>query len=71
MDSRDLRISRKLQKIIRKVEQLVAKEVGEEIGVTLIVHPWRKLDEPEREAEMQYISNMPRTHTCRKACARW
>ena len=62
MDERDLRISRKLQKIMRKVEQLIAKEVGEELGVTLVVHPWLKPDEPARDAEMQYISNMPRDH---------
>lgn len=60
MDARDLKLSRKMQKLLRRVEQLVVKEMGEEMGVALVVFPWRKPDEPERIAEYQYVSNAPR-----------
>jgi hypothetical protein len=60
MDARDLNLSRKMQKLCRRVEQLVAKEMGEQMGVALVVFPWQGSDEPERIAEYQYVSNAPR-----------
>jgi hypothetical protein len=62
MDALDLKLSRKMQKLIRRVEQLVEKEMGEPMGVTLIVFPWSRPDEGSRIAEYQYASNAPRTH---------
>lgn len=59
-DQLDLKLSRKLRKIMDRVERVVTKEIGREMGIALIVFPWREPDEPERIAEYQYISNAPR-----------
>jgi hypothetical protein len=60
MDARDLKLSRKMQKLCQKVEQFVAKEMGEQMGVALVVFPWQKPGETEGLAEYQYVSNAPR-----------
>lgn len=62
MDNLDLKLSRKMQKLIRRVEQYVEKEMGEPMGVTLIVFPWTREGEDSRTAEYQYASNAPRSH---------
>lgn len=62
MDALDLKLSRKMQKLIRRVEQFVEKEIGEPMGVTLIVFPWTREGEESRTAEYQYASNAPRSH---------
>jgi hypothetical protein len=62
MDQLDQRISKRLQKIIRRVERLALSEIGEEVGIVLIVLPWTRTGEDSREAELQYISNVPRSH---------
>ena len=62
MDSLDLKLSRKMQKLIRHVEQYVEKEMGEPMGVTLVVFPWTREGEESRVAEYQYVSNAPRSH---------
>lgn len=56
---RDLKISRKLKKIIQRTEELVRKETGEDLGIGIVVFPWAKKEEGE-VAEFQYISNAPR-----------
>lgn len=62
MDARDLKLSRKMQKLIRRVSELVEKEMGEPMGVALVVFPWLREGEEPREAEYQYDSNAPREH---------
>lgn len=62
MDARDLKLSRKMQKLIRKVEALVEKEMGESMAVTLIVFPWARAGEVDKQVEYQYASNVPRQH---------
>lgn len=62
MDALDMKLSRKMQKLIRRVEQFVEKEMGEPLGVTLIVFPWSRPGEDSRIAEYQYASNAPREH---------
>jgi hypothetical protein len=61
-DQLDLKVSRKLQKILRRVQDVVRKEVGEEMGIALVLFPWAKGDEPDQVAEYQYVSNAPRSH---------
>lgn len=61
-DQLDLKVSRKLQKIMNRVEQLVAKEICEELGIALVLFPWTREGESSRKAEYQYISNAPRAH---------
>lgn len=62
MDALDLKLSRKMQKLLRRVEQFVEKEMGEPMGVTLIVFPWTRAGEESRTAEYQYVSNAKRAH---------
>lgn len=62
MDALDMKVSRKLQKILRRVEQLVEKEVGEPMGIGLVVFPYTRPGELDRVAEYQYVSNNPRKH---------
>lgn len=62
MDSRDLQMSRKLQKVMRRVEQLVTKEIGDGVGITLMIHPFAKDEQSSELREFQYISNMDRSH---------
>lgn len=61
---RDLVISRRMQKLARRVTDLVRRELGEELGVALLVFPWSDIRGiPEgTPAEFQYISNAPRSH---------
>jgi hypothetical protein len=59
----DLKISRKMQKLIKKTEELVRKEIGDKVGVTLVLHPYRHTPEDTPlVAEFQYVSTMPRHH---------
>ena len=60
MDEKDLKLSRKMIKLLEKFDQLVTKEMGEQMGVAIVVFPWQRKDEPERIAEYQYASNAPR-----------
>lgn len=60
MDATDLKISRRLKKVLRKTEELVQKEVGERCGVALIVFPFTRPGEASRVAEYQYICNTRR-----------
>lgn len=62
IDTRDLKISRKLQKLMRRVEQLVTKEIGDGVGITLMVHPFAKDEQSAGIREFQYVSNMDRSH---------
>lgn len=76
-DALDLKVSRRLQKLIRRVSTLVDKEIGQHMGVVLVVFPWREHPgEPadRKLAEYQYASNAPRAHMhgCFKAIvAKW
>lgn len=68
----DLKISRRLEKVLRKVNAIAAKEFGEEVGISLIVHPYQRPD--QLVAELQYISSMPRHHmheAMRGLVAKW
>lgn len=60
MDATDLKISRRLKKIMARVERLVAKEIGEQCGCALIVFPFSREGEASRIAEYQYICNVSR-----------
>lgn len=62
MDDLDLKVSRKLQKLMRRVQQMVDKEVGERMGVALIVFPYTREGEASRVARYQYICNTQREH---------
>lgn len=63
MDARDLRISRKLQKIMRKLDTLAEKEIGERVGLALVLFPYvAEGESTEVKREYHYISNTPRTH---------
>lgn len=62
MDKLDQQVSRKLRKIMQRLERLVEKEVGEQLGIGLVVFPFTRPGEGSRTAECQYISNMPRGH---------
>jgi hypothetical protein len=61
-DQLDLKVSRKLQKILRRVQDVVRKEVGEDMGIALVLFPWSPDDDPGKIGEYQYISNAPRSH---------
>lgn len=68
----DLKISRRLEKLLRKTSEIATKEFGEEVGISLIVHPYQRPD--QLVAELQYISNLPRTHmheAMRGLVAKW
>lgn len=57
---KDLKLSRKMQKIARKVEELVQKEMdGEPMGFGIVVFPWAEEKSGEL-VEFQYTSNAPR-----------
>lgn len=60
MDATDFKLSRKMEKLCRRFEQLVQKEMGEEMGVAVVVFPWTRPGEGSRIAEYQYASNAPR-----------
>jgi len=62
MDTRDIKISRKLQKLARRCAELAEKEMGEPVGLTLIVHPYTDPGQTEGVREFQYISTLPREH---------
>ncbi|HYE70623.1 MAG TPA: hypothetical protein VD932_03775 [Aquabacterium sp.] len=73
-DGLDLKVSRKLQKILRRVQDVVRKEVGEEMGIALVLFPWAEGDEPDQVGEYQYVSNAPRSHmqgALRSIVAKW
>lgn len=68
----DLRISRKLRDLAERTAALAERELGEEVGITLMIHPFAPEgsapgSEPARE--FQYISTLPRDHMqeCLKA----
>ena len=56
---RDLKLSRKMQKLLRRFEELVRKEMGEEMGVAIVVWPWAEKHDGEI-VEFQYVSNARR-----------
>ena len=62
MDALDLKISRKLQSFMKRVEKAARKEFGEDVGLSICVHPTVVSADKVRIAEFQYISNLPRTH---------
>jgi hypothetical protein len=62
VDELDIRVSRRLRKILQRVERLVEKEIGEPFGIGLVVFPWTREGEKSRVAEYQYTSNAPREH---------
>lgn len=62
MDALDLKVSRRLRKILQRVERLVEKEIGEQMGIALVVFPWTRPGEQSRKAEYQYVSNAGREH---------
>ncbi len=57
--ARDLKLSRKMDKLIRKMSELAEKEMGEPMGVAIIVWPWAEKQDGEI-AEFQYASNARR-----------
>lgn len=61
-DQLDIRVSRQLRTIMKRLEKIVRQEVGEDMGLGLVVFPWTRAGEQSRTAEYQYISNAPRTH---------
>lgn len=65
-----------MQKLARRVGELVRREMGEELGIALLVFPWSDVRGiPEgAPAEFQYISNAPREHMhdlLRDLLAKW
>lgn len=63
-DEKDIVISRRLQKVSRKILSLVRKELGEDMGFGLIIFPWsdtRGLEE-DTLAAFQYVSCAPRKY---------
>lgn len=60
MDALDLKISRRLQRFLARCEKLAAKEFGEDVGLSVCVHPLSQVE--SRIAEFQYVSNLPRHH---------
>ena len=60
MDALDIRVSKSLRTILQRLENIVRAEVGEDLGIALVVFPFTREGEPSREAEFQYISNMSR-----------
>lgn len=69
MDARDIKISRKLQKLARRCAELAAKEFGEPVGLTLMVHPYTDPGKTEGIREFQYISTLERDHMYRAMSA--
>lgn len=62
-NQKDVRISRRLETIMRKVVALVEKECeGESMNVALFLHPVAKSESDSEIREFQYISNMDRMH---------
>lgn len=57
-----MKLSRKLTVIMDKVEKLVRDEIGEDMGIGLVVFPFSRPGEPSRKAEYQYVSNCERSH---------
>lgn len=63
MHENDLRISRRLQTIARKVSALIDKECGEPMGVVLMLQAYAPTKEREGEIrEFQYIATFERAH---------
>lgn len=62
MDTVDLKISKKLQRFLARVEKLATHEFGVEVGLSLCVHQLSSPAEGSRVTEFQYVSNLPRTH---------
>lgn len=64
--ARDVRVSRRLQGLARRLRALVKEELGEDMGFGLVVFPWSDSPvlplPPGAPAEFQYISNAPRDH---------
>ncbi len=61
-DQLDLKVSRRLRKIMDRLERLVEREIGEPMGLGIVVFPFTREGEASRIAEYQYISNCPRAH---------
>lgn len=73
-DALDIRVSQRLRRILTRLEKVVRQEVGEDMGLGLVVFPWTREGDASRTAEFQYISNAPRAHMhgCLKALvAKW
>lgn len=62
VDAVDLKISRRMQRFLARVEKLAAKEFGMEVGISLCVHPFAKTAQDHKVQELQYVSNLPRAH---------
>ncbi len=65
MNEIDMMVSRRLQKIMRKLDELVTKEVGESMGLGMVIFPFANEKsglKPGDISRFQYISNCPRSH---------
>jgi hypothetical protein len=62
MDALDLKISRKLKSFLKRCEKAAFKEFGQEVGLSVCVHPTVDSADKVRIAEFQYVSNLPRHH---------
>lgn len=62
LTDKDLKLSRKLQKISRRLDELITKEMGERMGFGVVVFPFAEPGTEPGLVEYQYISNAPRMH---------
>lgn len=62
MDKFDVLVSQRLRMIMERLQRIVREEVGEDLGLALLVFPHTRPGEADRLAEFQYISNTPREH---------
>lgn len=65
LTERDLRLSRKLKKIAARTARLIQKELGQPMGMGIVIFPWATSEEAMKAgetAEYQYTSNAPRHH---------
>jgi hypothetical protein len=63
--ARDLKLSRKLKRIAAKVSRMIENEMGEPMGMGIVIFPWASSEEARaagETAEYQYTSNAPRHH---------
>jgi hypothetical protein len=59
---KDLKLSRKMQKISRKLDELLTKEMGERMGFGVVVFPFSPEGASPGPVEFQYTSNANRMH---------